>query len=136
MEKKGCSFSSDRFSYIGVNPINGLLTDARTSPTSARKGWLRRRGGARDEDEKYRWKRKKDRESVVSRRESPENRQTNAEGRWRGPQAAGFGVPRRLVRSRFVWMENLNTWSRGTHASCVCYILQGGRTGQRIGTKG
>lgn len=30
-EKKRWSFSSDSFPYIGVNPINGLLTDARTT---------------------------------------------------------------------------------------------------------
>lgn len=26
-EKERCSFYSDSFPYIGVNPINGLLTD-------------------------------------------------------------------------------------------------------------
>lgn len=33
-KKRRCSFNSDRFPYIGVNPINGLLTDVRTTKTA------------------------------------------------------------------------------------------------------
>lgn len=65
-EEKRCSFNSDRFPYIGVNPINGLLTAAR------RRGGTRvRKTAMADTEKREREKRRKrDSGSIVSRRGS------------------------------------------------------------------
>lgn len=99
----------------------------------AKTGWNAREkdsdGGHRKEREREKEKERQWEHCIAKR--IGENRQANSEkgGRW-----SSRGLKGRPVGSRFVWTVDLNTWSRGTHASYT--LVKKGRKrveGQREG---